>query len=289
MSLAEVLATASSRAEQSQRVEAYWDLCSSVADYYLGLREQEELRHLVAASPLVGPTLKQAEQDIVVRIGTSQRAAVASQLKLVSIARGSSSQLPLPRDIPHCGSLESRYQQIFAGRPSAEAQELSALLPLRYEELKNAAVAVKRAEDFVFSVASATNPNSDRAGIVNALALLALHRRAFVQIARDYNRRIARYSELAIPGEVDSGRLVRMLIVTSRQSTATRSSVPQSLPSRQSSNLDSEPPNTFADDWEPAGNAAADAAAVRDPDVRAASAELEEGPREERSLLVKPQ
>jgi hypothetical protein len=289
MSLAEVVATAGSRAEQTQRVEAYWDLCSSVADYFLGLREQQELRELVALAPRIGPTLQQAEQDIVVRIGTSQRAAMASQYRLASLIDSGPSSLPLPRDIPHCGDLQSHYHQIFAGRPSAEAQELSVLLPLRYEELKNAAVSVKRAEEFVLSVASATNSNSDRAGTANALALLALHRRAFVQIARDYNRRIARYSELATPGEIDSGRLVRMLILTSGQSTATRTSVPQVLPSRQSSSSEAEPQNTFADDWEAVGDTAAGVSATRDANVARASAELEEGPREERSLLVKPQ
>jgi hypothetical protein len=288
MSLAEVVATAGSRAEQTQRVEAYWDLCSSVADYYLGLREQEELRQLVAAAPRIGPPLQQAAQDLVVRIGTSQRSAVASQYRLASLI-GSVSSLPLPNDIPHCGSFQSHYEQIFVGRPSAEARELSALLPLRYEELKNAAVSVKRAEDFVLSVASATNLNSDRAGTANALALLALHRRAFVQIARDYNRRIARYSELATPGEIDSGRLVRMLILTSGQSTATRTSGSQALPSRQSSHAETVPQNTFADDWQAVGERSVDAPAVRDSNVSPASAELEEGPREERSLLVKPQ
>jgi hypothetical protein len=290
VSLAEAVATAGSRAEQTQRVEAYWDLCSSVADYYLGLREQEELRELVAGSPQISPTLQQAAQDIVVRIGTSQRAAVASQYRLASLIGSGPGGLPLPRDIPHCGDLQSYYQQIFAGRPSAEAQELSALLPLRYAELKNAAESVKRAEDFALSVARATNSNSERAGMANALALLALHRRAFVQIARDYNRRIARYSELASPGEVDSARLVRMLIVTSAQSTATRTSAPQALPSRQSSNLETSPQNTLADDWEAAGDTTTDVSTIRDSNVARASAETEqEEPREERTLLKKSQ
>src|SRR4029078_4633254 len=43
--LIDVISTGPSRNEQTQRVEAYWDLCSSVADYYLGVHEQRELRN----------------------------------------------------------------------------------------------------------------------------------------------------------------------------------------------------------------------------------------------------
>ena len=43
--------------EQAQRVEAYWDLCSSVADYYLGVREQEELQRLRTDVPQAGAAL----------------------------------------------------------------------------------------------------------------------------------------------------------------------------------------------------------------------------------------
>jgi hypothetical protein len=287
--LAQAVATARSRAEQTRRIEAYWDLCSSVTDYYLGLREHEELRELIAASPRIGPTLQQAGKDLEVRIGTAQRAALASQYRLASLLGMGSASLPLPRDIPHCGNYLSHYQQIFAGRPSAEAQELSALLPLRYAELKNAALSVKRAEDFVFSVASATDPNSERAGTARALELLALHRRAFVQIARDYNRRIARYSELATPGELDSNQLIGLLIVPSEQPAASRTALPAGLPGRQSNHVETLPQSTFADDWEPAGDVGNAASMIHDSNVSPASAESLDSPREERSLLVKPQ
>ena len=57
VSLMEVIGGARTRGEQTQRVDAYWDLCSSVADYYLGLREQEELRKFAHRYvQQVGPT-----------------------------------------------------------------------------------------------------------------------------------------------------------------------------------------------------------------------------------------
>jgi hypothetical protein len=286
VTLTEVVAGGQSRAEQALRVEAYWDLCSSLADYYLGLREQQELRQLRTLVPPAGPVFQQAETELAVRVSTSQRAALASQIRLGSLMGQGPGSMPLPGDLPHCGNYQSYYGEIFAGRPSVEAQELSVLLPLRYAELKDAAAAVSRAEDFTHAVVENRNATSDGTGSIRALELLALRRRAFVQIARDYNRRIARYVELATPGEIGSDRLVGMLIMRSGTSTATRSSTAAPPLNRQSRTSTSPPPSTFADGWTPPGGD--QTSARRDDAVTPAAAESSTGPLEERSLLVKP-
>jgi hypothetical protein len=284
MSLPEVVLGASSRAEQSQRIEAYWDLCSSVADYYLGLREQEELQGLRAAVPSEGSTWQQALSELAVRVGTSQRAAIASQYRLASLMRSPLGALPLPSDRPHCGNYHTRYDEIFANRPSSEAQQLSHLLPLRYAELMDAAAAVARSEDWVRRVATATNSTDLEAiGTRYALELLALRRRAFVQIARDYNRRIARYAELATPGEIESSRLIGMLIMRDAPSTATRGLL-SAPPDRQSNIPGTSTPRTFGGEWEPVDGEPR--GTFRDDAVAPASAEGAAGRREERSLLV---
>ena len=84
--------------------------------------------------------------------------------------------------------------------------------------------------------------DSDGTDTLRALELLALRRRAFVQIARDYNRRIARYAELATPGEIGAERLVGMLIKRAGASTATRPRVPPRLECRQSRSATTAPP-----------------------------------------------
>ncbi|MCI0335542.1 MAG: hypothetical protein L0228_20230 [Planctomycetes bacterium] len=286
VSLLDVVVGARSRQEQAQRVEAYWDLCSSVADYYLGLREQGELAKLRSLMPRAGATLQQAESEFVVRLGTSRQAAVASQRRLASMMGRGNTSLPLPADLPHCGSYQSHYEQIFAGRPSVEAQELAVLLPLRYAELKDAANAVKRAQEWIGAVAQ--NESGDGTDTLRALELLALRRRAFVQIARDYNRRIARYTELSTPGEIGAERLVGMLIKVDVPPTATRPSSPSGATGRQSRNS-AVLPRTFADEgWEPAGQSVSRATTL-DESVEPASAEVKPNPRrEERSLLVSP-
>ena len=84
---------------------------------------------------------------------------------------------------------------------------------------------------------------------LRALELLALRRRAFVQIARDYNRRIARYSELASPGQINAERLIGMLIKRAGSTTAaTTSGRRRAPPPDRQSAAESAPPRTFAED-----------------------------------------
>ena len=91
-----------------------------MADYYLGVREQDELQRLRSSVTSVGPVWQQAESELGVRIGTSQRAAVASQYRLASLMGGAdAASLPLPADLPHCGDYYARYDQVFAGRAVA--------------------------------------------------------------------------------------------------------------------------------------------------------------------------
>ncbi len=295
--LSEVLASATSRNDKSERIEAYWDLCSSVADYYLGVREQDELQRLQSNVATVGPVWQQAASELGVRIGTSERAAVASQYRLASlIGSFDASSLPLPADLPHCGDYYARYDQVFAGRQSPEAKQLSELLPMRYEELSDAADGVARAEEFLGAIA-AQRSGGDGTGTLRGLELLALRRRAFVQIARDYNRRIARYAELASPGPIDSDRLIGMLIKRDGASETARRPATQSPPLNRQSQLqidsDVEPASlatdgsdqTFAEGWESIKSAAA--TSPRDDQAQPTSGEAKPSmPRREHSLLV---
>jgi hypothetical protein len=255
----------------------------------LSVREQEELRGLTSAASRQSAALQEAEKKMAVRSDTSLRAARASQFRLAGFIGRGPNNLPLPADMPHCGTYTSRYDQVFAGRSSPEAQGLALLLPMRYAELDDAAVGVSSAEDWLKGVIS-RNENSDSVGNLRALELLALQRRAFVQIARDYNRRIARYSELATPGQISPDRLTGMLIKRPAPSTATRSAAPAPPPSRTSSGVETSPQRTFAntantDNWLPPEKPATTAAAKVDSAVQPASAAQST----ERSVLVRPQ
>jgi hypothetical protein len=288
--LVDVVSTGRTRNEQTQRIEAYWDLCSSVADYYLSVREQDELRNLSAAASRQSASLQEADKKMAVRSDTSLRAARASQFRLAGFIGRGPNNLPLPGDLPHCGTYTNRYDQVFAGRSSPEAQGLAQLLPMRYAELDEAAAGVLSAEDWMKEVVSRTQQNSDADGPLKALELLALERRAFVQIARDYNRRIARYSELATPGQISPDRLTGMLIKRPGSSTATRSAAPAPPPTRTSSGVETAPQRTFANsantaDWLPPEKPSMTGAAKVDPAVQPASA-TQSSNNKEHSLVI---
>jgi hypothetical protein len=302
--LADVIQGAADRSAQSQRIDAYWDLCAATADYYLGLHEQQELNGFRASVPgQAGPSWQQAEAEIRIRVDTSLRAAVATQHRLASVMRLASNQsLPLPADRPHCGNYETRYNDIFGGRTNAEARGLHELLPLRFHELQASAAAVVEAEEWLQTVGNGLSANSDGTGVVKALELLALRRRAFVQIAKDYNRRIARYTELATPGPVDASQLVAMLIYDrNRATTASRPrtttphdsgsnpNVPPTnnarVPPHGRQTWNSEPQRTFVQDWEPRR---LDQPAQDNIEgaIERTSAESRESFRQEKSVLV---
>ncbi|WP_146591601.1 hypothetical protein [Posidoniimonas polymericola] len=221
--LEQVVASGGDRSQQTQRINAYWDLCSSVADYYLGLHEASELNRHQQRLGGRNAEISQAAQQWQTRIGTSQLAAVAAQRRLAALMGASS--LPLPGDLPLCGEYNTKYPQAFAGRDSQEARVLDQLIPLRYAELASAAAEVSRLQDFLQDV---NQQSVGGEGVLKAFQLLALQRRAFVQIAKDYNRQITRYTELSTPGNIATGRLVAMLVERTRTASAPQTSSAQS-------------------------------------------------------------
>jgi hypothetical protein len=159
---------------------------------------------------------------------------------------------------------------------------------MRYAELDDAAANIASAEEWLKGVASHSEA-ADAAGNLKALELLALQRRAFVQIARDYNRRIARYSELATPGQISAERLTSMLIKRPGSSTTTRSGTAAPPPTRTSSGVETSAPRTFANqsDWLPVERSTATNELQRDSAVKPASATSEDN--RERSVLIRKQ
>jgi len=220
--LAEVVRGANSRGQQTRRVEAYWDLTAAVTDYHLSLLELTEFDVLRASVSQPSQRWQQAKQLFAGRVHVSEHSAMAAQYRLLSLmgrSNTSSNRLPLPGDLPHCGAYDTRYDQIFGNRvgnrgnqPSRYAQELHNLLPQRHQDLRRQAAGVATARDWLDRVSDHRGQQDDGTGLLKSHELLILRRRAFVYTVRDYNLQIARYSELASPGNVGSDRLVAMLI-----------------------------------------------------------------------------
>ncbi len=214
MSLASVMATAGSREDQAARVEAYWNLTAAAADYYLGLAEVDELTQLSRQLSTYSTALTKAQTNLSTRVDTSLKAARVAQHRLAKMIGGA---MPLPADIPFTGPYATRLQTAFPNGVPQEARLLHDLLPLRLAELQDGADAVAASQQWFDRVVQevAAQRGDDETGIIRALELNALNRRAFVMLARDYNLQISRYTQLFAPERVDTGRLVAMLIRTS--------------------------------------------------------------------------
>ena len=126
------------------------------------------------------------------------------------------------------------FEQIFAGRDpraqAAAAGHLVAAALLRAESRSRRRVPCRAMARRRRQRGAVKTPTARAA---SAPGSSALRRRAFVQIARDYNRRIARYSELATPGQLSPDSPYGILIKLQLASTATRPATPPG--NRQSS------------------------------------------------------
>lgn len=213
VSLSQVVSSSRSRAEQTARVEAYWDLSAAVANYYVAVRAATELDGLRQNVSQPSFMWDEARLALTSRVNVARRTAEAVQFRLQSLLGQSPvGGLPLPSDLPHGGAYQTRYEKNFAGRPSAEAGQLNELLPQLHEDLSSQAAALAADQQWLQTVDRQRSPQSDGTVLLKTYELVILRRLAFISSAFQYNTSIARYAELASPGEVGAERLVAMLI-----------------------------------------------------------------------------
>ena len=213
LALGEFVASAPSRERQTRRVELYWELSRAVGDYYLSLLEATQVAALRQGVLQPDPAWQRAEQQLRARVLLAKtRAVAAQQFVQGELARPLDAPLPLPKDQPHCGAYDTRHDQIFRERPNRVAEHLHELLPQQYQGLRREAEAVARAFQWLDRVSTVRNPQSGGLELLLAYQTLAVERQNFLALVCDYNVNIARYTELALPGPVDTGRLVATLI-----------------------------------------------------------------------------
>jgi hypothetical protein len=215
MTLGEAVRDSRTRADQTQRARAYWDLAASVADYYLAVLEAQELDAYRAGISAPSQQWDVRIADSKTRIEAARLNAQSAQLQLHNLLGGAATTLPLPADVPHCGRYNAEYAEIFASRPDPTAKKLAEVLSLRHSELRAMNRAIDDAKALVESAVATRHPSSDGGELLTAQQLLALQRRQFVARAREYNQEIAAYTELAAPSQVAPSRLVAMMIRTS--------------------------------------------------------------------------
>ncbi len=211
--LGEALRDANTRADQTERTKAYWDLSARVIEYYLALRDSTELEALRGGVAAPGEQWDAKRRALDSAQEVARQSARAAQIRLQqALGRSTVAALPLPADLPHAGKYNARYDEIFASRNDPAAAQLNDLLPLKYDDVRNQARLVSEAYSWLDQVSKRREPNSDGTGLLRAHELLALQRRALVESVREYNQEIVTYTELAAPSKVGTDRLVAMLI-----------------------------------------------------------------------------
>ncbi len=277
ITLSEAVSGSTKRGEQTARVTAYWELSTALTDYYLALRETTELETLRQSISRPSFAWDEARLALSARVEAARLTAKAAQNRLQSLRRlAAGGDLPLTSDLPHCGAYETRYEENFAGRDSADALELSELIPQLHQQLRNQTASVEADRQWLQTVSQQRNPQTDGNILLKSYELLSLRRREFVREVSDYNIQIARYTHMASPGQVETQRLVAMLIETT---TTTATSGGDSAITRTSAEepIDAQSPprstpRTFAEEERPATQ----------PESIPQSGE-------ERSILVRPQ
>ena len=250
LSLASVLTGAATRAEQSERVEAYWELSRAILEYNLAVREKTELAALRQGigAPTIAwdAALKSTEADF----RLAQAAVRGAQARLVGLLHSAATPLsPLPSDLPFCGVYETRYKEIFRNQQSAAAASLDEILSLTFAEINQRSTEIGRARQWMFAVSERRNPQSDGSDLLMAYQLFAAQRRSFVRAIADYNLQIVRYSELASPGIVEPERLLTMLIRTEPSTSTTIDNNLQRASAEQAEGNATNPPTSNRTPW----------------------------------------
>ena len=249
LSLRDALAGASSRDEQSARVELYWTLATAVMEYDLALRELTEISALQQSILQPGQAWGEIRAVAKITLQTKQQAARALQYRLQSeLGSAGENRLPLTSDQPLCGAYDTHYKELFGNRQVPEAAALDQLLEWEYAALRRLAGSVSTTRQWLDTISAKRSSQSDGMELLEAYRSFASSRRLFLQAVNHYNSHIARYTELATPERVGTQRLVAMLIKTDalewNRDGIRRTSAEQ--PSA-SSNSSRQLPRTYAD------------------------------------------
>ncbi len=256
VSLVEVITSASSRQEQTRRVEDYWNLSRAVLDYNLASKEKIELAALRRGIIQASPQWDHAMSMVEARQQLALQAAHIAQRRLAGLLSSTSEGFaPIPSDLPFVGTYNTRYSELFPQQDNSF--QLNSQLAEKYDQylirvarvIENEAKDISDSREWMFAVSEQRNPNTDGRELLAAYELFAANRRLFVQTVIDYNRGIVRYTELATPGSVEPQRLVAMLIRVDTTAMTTVDPAVQRTNAEEQMNGNSQPRSTAENSW----------------------------------------
>jgi hypothetical protein len=214
--LRDILAGASDRQVQLQRVLAYWQLSAAVASYHFAIDEHDQLARLREPAP---------PRDVA-RLQAARAAASArlreAELTTVSMQYALSEMVPevalgravMPGDPPFVGVYRTQFESLFANRPApAGLLRIDRTLPLRLALIDARAAAIEAAEQSTqLAVQAHAAGEASLHELLHVVADLRARREGFLAAVRDYNVDIAAYALAVASDNVGPEILVSMLI-----------------------------------------------------------------------------
>lgn len=223
LGLEEAVAKSGSAGRHAQVVQTYWRLSLSTAQVVQRQREMERLEAIADLAGRQQPDARSASA-LFAAIKASQAALKEDetacgqlQRELADLVRWSESQSPIPVDLPHVGSYQTHFEQIYPrGDAPAKAVALHRTLPIRRQAVDARAAALRAADALAEALAE-----DYAAGKGTLPAVLAAERelstqeRAFLRTICEYNLDIADYALPLAPAGAKPSVVVGMLIKSS--------------------------------------------------------------------------
>ncbi|MFM7206316.1 MAG: hypothetical protein ACKO4T_06590 [Planctomycetaceae bacterium] len=218
LQLLEALQRAGDRTRRLWIAQAYWKVSAAYAQVRCATEAIERLE-LVAPG---GDPHDRATLDVAVAAARADLADARgllgmAQQELVDLARLPLGEpLPWPVDRPLAGPYETRFDAIFAARPTTgRVRAIARTLPARHDALESRAAAV-RAATTAQGMAEADHAKGRRPieAVIAAHAALVAQQREFLQATKAYNLDIAEYAMAVADASVADDTFVSMLIGT---------------------------------------------------------------------------
>lgn len=251
--LVDALKRTGDRAQQVKIAQTYWRLAIAQADYHFARDGVARLRD-VTRGQLNQPALRAARCAMRALQRDAEALVIRAQNALAAdMGLAPTALMPLAVDIPHTGSYDTRFSQVYASRtPPARAFLIDRTLPVRRQAIDEHAEGITAALDAVDASADEyAQGTADLTTLILAFERLWKERKAFTAAVRDYNQDIAEYALMVAPSTSDPSALVAMLIKSgtggTRSTAGTTSSgttTPRSSTPRFSEPIDDEAPTT---------------------------------------------
>jgi hypothetical protein len=212
--LVDAIKRGADRSQQTRIAQVYWRLAIAQADYHFARDSVARLREATRGQ-LNQPALRAARCAMRALQRDAETLVIRAQNALaVDMNLPADAQMPLAIDLPHTGSYDTRFAQVYSGRtPPQRALLIDRTIPVRRQAIEEHALAIVESLDAVdASTDEYGKGTDDLTTLLLAFERLWKERKAFSGAVREYNQDIAEYALMVAPAQSDASSLVAMLI-----------------------------------------------------------------------------